>query len=470
MRAEDGLDFAGSVAARVFSGRLSRDEAEIALAEALRADCPACSANYDAALAMLFGPTPVTRGSSLQLMTSDRMARLLALPSRRDGQPGAEPHGASKGRRVRHGSRTSDLIARAEQAFSGLRMEGWARRRERVSLEWHRFRGSEVARLFLGEARATLPANPEDSARWAELVLLALGGVRSELYPDPVEKSLLRLRARLFQANALRCQGELSAAHEEFALTVSVAEELDLRGMAFWAEVKSFLASLRRDQRDFQAAIRESRAAGALCRAAGEKRDEVKARWQLTSIYEQVRDFNAALISIRQALPGLNLLGDPFLEMGVRHSEVVVLARLGLSQEAQATFEALVPLYNQFPDQSSFRNWAASLIAAGLGRVEAAEAGFRAARAGFLAAKNPYDAALVTLDWTLFLLDQNRAEEVLPLAVSMGQAFEGLGVARETLASWNVFAEAAARQELTRTAAEGLVRSLGAERSAPKRS
>jgi tetratricopeptide (TPR) repeat protein len=261
----------------------------------------------------------------------------------------------------------------------------------------------------------------------------------------------------------------LTAANEEFAMTVAVADELDLMDLSFWSEVKSFLASLRRDQRDFLAAVREARAAGALCRAAGEPRNEVKARWQLASIYEQIRDFGAALVAVQQAVPLARTAGDPVLEMGVCHSEIVILARTGRFPEAQAKYESLLPLYLQMPDRENFRLWAWSLISAGLGRASDAETAFRAARDGFLAAKNAYDAALVTLDWTLFLLDQNRPEAVLPLAVSMGQAFEGLGVARETLASWNVFAEAAARRELTRTAAEGLVRSLGCERAAPQK-
>jgi|CXWL01.1.fsa_nt_gi hypothetical protein len=468
MRAEEGLDFAASVAARVAAGRLSREKAEIALAEALRADCPACSGNYDEALAALFGQPTTASGCSVSPSARDRMAEFL-----RETAVGFAIHGGGSAsppsmRRQRPPT-SSELSARAERALATLKPERWARRRERVALEWHRFRGSAVARQFLEEARAALPGRPEDSEHWAELALLALGGNRNELYPDEEEKVVLRLRARLFQANALRCRGDLAAANEELALTVSVADELDIRGLSFWAEVKSFSASLRRDHRDFPAAIREARAAGALCRAAGEPRNEVKARWQLTSIYEQVRDFNAALVAVRQAVPGAMELNDPVLELGVRHSEVAVLARAGHTSEAAERFEALGPLYRQFRDWENFQLWVAGLISVGLGRRIEAEDSFRAARDGFLSDKNPYDAALVTLDWTLFLLDQNRAEEVLPLAVSMGQAFEGLGVARETLASWNVFAEAAARREVTRTAAEGLVRSLGTERSAPPR-
>jgi hypothetical protein len=85
-----------------------------------------------------------------------------------------------------------------------------------------------------------------------------------------------------------------------------------------------------------------------------------------------------------------------------------------------------------------------------------------------LADKNACDAALVTIDWSLFLLEQGRAEDVLPLAVSMGQAFEALGVTREALASWAIFQAAAERRELDRAVAETLVRQVAEERGGRK--
>lgn len=467
MRVEEGLDFAGSLVDKVFSGRMSREQVEEALATELRLDCSACVSIYDRTLAALFGPIPqAAAGAWLATTPRAQMIEFLSGVSAQAGLP-VIPRLESKKR-----SRTfskGDLIERAERAFTSLVSEKWARRKERVALEWHRFRGSEIARMFLREARSELPGSPDDSARWAELALIALGSNRGEFYPDDEDKSILRLRARLFQANALRCGGFLTEANDELVLTLSIADELDIRGHAFWAEAKSFLASLRKDQRDFSSAVRESRAASALFRAAGETGNEARARWQIATIYEQLGDHRAALVAIQQALPAAEASSDPVLAFGIRHLETVVLARVAQFGEALAKFEALEPLYQRFPDRENFRIWAWSLISAGLGRASEAEVAFRASRDGFLVARNAYDAALVTLDWTLFLLEQNRPEEVLPLAVSMGQAFEGLGVARETLASWNVFAEAAARRELTRTAAEGLVRSLGSERAAPQK-
>lgn len=119
-----------------------------------------------------------------------------------------------------------------------------------------------------------------------------------------------------------------------------------------------------------------------------------------------------------------------------------------------------MPEYDRHPEHRARQLWALGLIRAGLGETTAAETAFRGSRDAFLHGGAAYDAALVTLDWTLLLLDENRPDEVLPLAVAMGQAFESLGIARETLAAWNVFSTAAAQRELTRRAAEQLSREI----------
>ncbi|MDX1996397.1 MAG: hypothetical protein SF066_01655 [Thermoanaerobaculia bacterium] len=142
------------------------------------------------------------------------------------------------------------------------------------------------------------------------------------------------------------------------------------------------------------------------------------------------------------------------------------MARAGLYATAAEAYEALMPEYINYPTHDGPRLTVLALIAAGQGRVSVADSYFRSARSIFLAGNKAYDAALVTLDWSLFLLDQNRPEEVLPLAVSMG--IEALGVARETLASWAILQAAAERRELTRAVAESVVRTLGEERVGAK--
>jgi tetratricopeptide (TPR) repeat protein len=459
MRAEEGLKIARWIAERVAEGELTREQAEIELAEQFPESCPACCERYDATLLALFAPAPA--GVPTTRRYAERLKSVLL------SSPASSPESPQPKKRSRALPKQV-LVARGLASFETLRAEkSWYRRRERVRLEWHRFRGVEIARRLLEQAHAALPMTPDESRQWADLVLLVLSGNRQPL-ADASEAVVLRLRSRLLQANAARCRGELDDAAEEMTFVLRTATDLDVRDLAFWCDSYSLLSTLRRNQRDFSAAARAARASAALARGAGQLADQVRASWQSASIHELLGDFSTALSALRQAISAMEGLPDAGLQIGVRHFEVFLLARARRFSEAKESYEALLPLYAQFGDRENFRSWAHALIQAGLERPAEAEAAFRSAREGFLDQKNAYDAALVTLDLSLFLIDQGRAEEVLALAVSMGQAFEALGIARETMAAWAVFQTAAERRELDRAVAEQLVRALGEERGAPR--
>jgi hypothetical protein len=231
---------------------------------------------------------------------------------------------------------------------------------------------------------------------------------------------------------------------------------------------KSFATAIKRARRQFDEALQQGHLAAAIWTHLGDASRVVRSQAQIASIHEQRGEFFLALAAVQEACRLASRLEKPALVFTVRHSEVIYLVRTGRTREASIAFGLLQPEYVKYPRRDNFRQWAAGLIAAGLENPEDAESAFHAARDGFLSAENSYDAALVTLDWSLFLLDQNRPEEVLPLAVSMGQAFEGIVVARETLASWAIFQAAAERRELTRAVAESVVRTLGEERVGAK--
>jgi hypothetical protein len=461
MHTEEGLRLARWIAEKVAAGELTREQAERELAEQFPEDCDACRTRYDETLAALYAPAP--EGIVSLRRYASRLSKVLAPVPAANHVVGT----LAKKKRTRVLPRAV-LVERSLAAFSKLlEPQSWHRRRERVHLEWHRFRGVEVANLMLGEALAALPGQPADSKEWAELVLMALSGSRGRDQESP-EAVLLRLRARLLVANAARCRGELDEAADEMTFLLRAAGDLDVRNLAFWAEAKSQLSALRRNQRDFAAAAQAARETHALARHAGLLKGQLRAAWQLASIHELQGNYPAALQALRLALPGVASAADPVLEMGIRHFEVSILARAQCFEEAEQAYLALGPLYDKLRDRENYRAWVWASIAAGLGRRAEAEAAFRSAREGFLDQKNAYDAALVTLDLSLFLIDQGRAEEVLALAVSMGQAFEALGIARETMAAWAVFQTAAERRELDRAVAEQLVRALGEERSAPQ--
>ncbi|MDX1999646.1 MAG: hypothetical protein SF066_18145 [Thermoanaerobaculia bacterium] len=356
---------------------------------------------------------------------------------------------------------TEESDARARALVAKL-PTGRFRRLEAVNLRPTLYRGAAVARVFLEHALAALPGDPRASADWAELAELAVGHSGNGLPRGEgfAELQALSYRAELYKANAQRVLGNLVEAEKLLTGAIVGARTTTIKDLRFWAESKAFRTSLRRDQRRFEEAIREAVLASALWRHLQDERWQVVQLYQLASIHEQVGDHPSALATFREALAARMAVPDDRLRVGLRHGEVICAARVGRPGEALRLFEALLPEYDRHPEHRARQHWALGLIRAGLGDGSAAEAAFRASRDAFLADGAAYDAALVTLDWTLLLLDENRADEVLPLAVSMGQAFESLGIARETLAAWNVFSTAAAQRELTRRAAEQLGREI----------
>jgi hypothetical protein len=366
--------------------------------------------------------------------------------------------------------RRSVSAAEAELGVARLRgLSGWARRNELARLQHYLFRGPAMARALLAEARRQLPAEPEEAERWAALVARAAGLDRRHYCTSGVEHASLTLRAALFSANAERWRGAYEASEAWFATIADEARENGVGELVFWAEHRSFVASLRRDLRDFPGALGAAHFAALYFSGAGGSVGTARTRLQIATIHEQLGEPVAALAATREALVALPREAEPEFWFNARHLEIAYLARTGRFAEASSSLAALSAEYEARPWAASHRAWAEGLIAAGLGRVEAAEAAFRVAREGFLARRNAYDAALVTIDWTLLLLDQGQAEQVLPLAIFMGQQFERLGVGRETLASWAILRIAVERRELSRAVAESLSRRLGSERSGRSR-
>jgi hypothetical protein len=95
------------------------------------------------------------------------------------------------------------------------------------------------------------------------------------------------------------------------------------------------------------------------------------------------------------------------------------------------------------------REWLGGLVAAGIGRSEAAEAALISARDAFLDRKMGFDAAMVSMDLAAFYLRAGRVEEVRCLAEAMIPIFQAQDIHREALAALVLFQEAARREQVT---------------------
>jgi hypothetical protein len=379
--------FRREIAESLRRGRASLSELEGQIGSGLSSTCRDCHRRAtDLAAALL---------EVASALSDERRRRTADLPKRRV-------------------SRSSEL---ADLAIERLRTTpGWARRREIVRQQHFTLRGPHVARAFLVEARKSLPSGPEDAARWASLVPLAVGSDRSHFCRDDMEQTTLTLHADLFQANGLRCQGqfERAAAHlQRIEVEATAKKVFDVR---FWAEHRGFLASLQSSLRQFASALAKAKFSAMYWEAAGSLIGSARMVLQSAVTHEQAGDFPLAAQVAGEAVTQAERTGDEALIFQARHTHSFYLARAGFFEEAAAAALALAPAYSQFPWAESRRLWGAALVAAGSNRLKEAEEALSSARQAFVRAGSWLDAGLVVLDTCEWFAVQGREDAAFAAA------------------------------------------------------
>jgi hypothetical protein len=139
------------------------------------------------------------------------------------------------------------------------------------------------------------------------------------------------------------------------------------------------------------------------------------------------------------------------LPLVVRFGVIVNLCGLGRYDDA----ERLLPEVRAMAVPQGKRldllrlRWLEGRVAGGLGRIDEAVGRLTSVKEEFADLGIAYDAALATLELAVLLLDHGRTAEVRELAEQSKRIFDAQGVAREALATLEVFREAAAREALT---------------------
>ncbi len=246
----------------------------------------------------------------------------------------------------------------------------------------------------------------------------------------------LQARAWGYIGNARRMRFDFEAAEEAFLTALACLKEgtkdslervilLDLR------------ASLRRDQRRFEDALRLLRRAAAIFLAAGERHRAGRSLVNASIVYNQMGNPSNAIPLLYQASELIDSEREPRLLLCARHNLVFYHADLGRFVEAQKLYREARPLYRSFnePWVQNRRSWVRGKIARGLGQSKQAETRFLAARDGFVKEGIPYDTALVSLELALLYAEQGRTEELKGLASDMVQIFASRHIHREALAA-----------------------------------
>jgi tetratricopeptide (TPR) repeat protein len=292
--------------------------------------------------------------------------------------------------------------------------------------------------LFELLVERSLEETPKDPAYGEELGLLALrlsdsldaGRYGPELIED------LRARAWGYIGNACRVKSDLQGAEEAFASAYRhlKAGSRDAFERALLLDLE---ASLRRDQRRFEDALKLLRRAVAIFLQNNQRHRAGRSLVNLSTVHHYTGNVDAAIQALSQALELIDPEQEPRLLLCAKHNLADDLAEAGRYLDAQKVYRKNRPLYRNFPDlwTQNRRKWVKGKIARGLGQADQAESLFRAARDGFIAEGIPYDTALVSLELATLYAEQGRMADLKRLAGEMVPIFSSLHIHREALAA-----------------------------------
>ena len=253
----------------------------------------------------------------------------------------------------------------------------------------------------------------------------------------------LRARAWAFVGNACRLRSDFQGAEEALGQAYQQLKKGTRDGLerAIFLDLK---ASLRRDQRRFDEALRLLQRAVDLFLSHGERHRAGRSLVNMATVYHHAGNLVTAISSLHQALPLIDPEREPRLLLCARHNLIFYLAELGRFLEAQRLYREARPLYRSFnePWVQNRRKWVRGKIAKGLGQLQRAETQFLAARDGFLAEGIPYDTALVSLELALLYAEQGRTEDLKRLAAEIVPVFASRHIHREALAALSFFRQA----------------------------
>ena len=276
-----------------------------------------------------------------------------------------------------------------------------------------RFRGTALAALLLDEARKAVPARPGDLYDLAEAAVDVL--LRTPEVPGLYD---LLVRARAYQANALRALGKLAEAAERLRVARTIMRTQNATDPLVFAELDWIEGALRKDRRQFPEAEELLVRAASLYSLAAEKRQSAGPLLTLGLLYYDTGETRKAIAVTETAATLISPEQSPRSYLYVRHNLTLFLTEAGEYAAADQALSDDEDLYRQFADDwTRLRQvWLKGKVSFGLGRLDEAERAFLGTRQGFLDQGVGYDAALASIDLGLVYAKQGRTSELEQLA------------------------------------------------------
>lgn len=334
-------------------------------------------------------------------------------------------------------------------------------------LEGERFHTWGICDLLINESYRAAFHNPSAAEELARLALVLSRRLDPERYGRRFLEDV-RALAWAYLGNARRVGSNLGGADEALAAARSFLEA-GVGEPLVRAQVLNLEASLRRDLRRFDESISLLNEVIEIYQVAEDWHMAARTVVKKGLSFREDGQTEAALATLRQALPLIDAERDPRLVLCARHNIVYSLLDIDRTREAADLLEEIRPLYAAFDDFSTRLRlrWIEGKVAAGLGRLDEAEAAFLETRRGFIEHGIGYDAALVSLDLALLYAEADRTADVRRLAGEMLPIFRSRDVHREALAALLVFQQAAISEALTTTLATEIATYLHRARRNP---
>lgn len=324
-----------------------------------------------------------------------------------------------------------------------------------------RFSTVETCNALLDRSYTVQLSDPEAALRLADLAALAAEGLDAEAC-GAAEVADMQARAWAEVANAHRFTGDLAKADRV------MARALDCRARGtgaprLLARLSALSGALACAQRRFDEAFRLLDMAYSLYMNLGDRPAAGRALIARGLYTGYVGD---PLEGIHYLLQGLNTIDraqEPKLAFQALHNIVLLRVELGEYEEASRYLKRMQPLYDRYlSDLERLKLcWVEGKIAAGLGRLDDAEAAFLKASRDFEQAGLGYRAALASLDLVAVWLRQGRTTEIRHLVAELLATFRAVGVEREALAGILLLRDAVECEQATFELLQLIAASLG---------
>jgi transcriptional regulator with XRE-family HTH domain len=330
--------------------------------------------------------------------------------------------------------------------------------------EGRRYRSWGLSVLVAEESLAAAPNHPKEALELAKLAVRI-----AELAPGTQAwRWRLQGYAGATLTNAHRVCNDLPEARKARARAHKLWDDGEPGdpGLLNEALLPWIEAALYRADRELPEAMKKIDEALAL------DNGELRAKILLTkaSIHHVLDEPEAATAANLEAARLIDATREPRLIWGVSYNLVTDLLHLGRAEEAQLRLPEIRMRAERLGGERDLMlvTWLEAKVAAALGKLDAARAGFAQVRRSFQKPEASYDFALVSLDLSLVFLQQGETVRLRTIAEEMVVIFRSQQIHSEALKALRVFCEAAKREAATLDLTRRVARFLHRAQSDPE--